>query len=214
MSLPQISDAWDTYQIQNKNYQAMFNRQIESMELQEKWGTVSDLANTLTGTVSAAVGGATTGMMVGGTFGSGIGAGVGAAASFAGGVADTIVNGILRADQRNAAIDQHNMQLGNIKALPYCVSKVNNFNQDNTYVPYLEIYVAGDYEIDNLAKYLALKSYTINRYGALIDYKKPNGRTWLQGTLIKIDGVNDDAHYVAALADEVHQGFYVGEEDV
>ena len=33
-SLPQISNAWTTYQIQNKNYEGMFNRQIESLDLQ------------------------------------------------------------------------------------------------------------------------------------------------------------------------------------
>lgn len=200
-SLPQISDAWEGYQIQNKNYQAMFNRQIESMELQEKWGTASDIVGALSGTVVGSVGGA----LVGGS----TGAIIGGAVSAVGGALDVAANAQLRADQRNAAIDQHNWQLQNIQALPYSVSKVNNFNQDNTYVPYLESYVCGDHEIDNLSKYLELKSYTINRYGKLIDYKKPTGRTWLQGTLIKLDGIGDDAHYVAAIADEVHQGFYV-----
>ena len=32
-SLPIISDAWETYQLQNKNYQASFDRQISNMEV-------------------------------------------------------------------------------------------------------------------------------------------------------------------------------------
>lgn len=208
-SLPQISDSWEAYQIQNKNYQAMFNRQIESMDKQHVAGLISDITGAVTGTVGGVAGGALSGSMVGGAKGSIAGGVIGGVASLIGGAADVGINAYLRADQREAVIQQHNWQLQNIQALPYSVTKVNNFNFDSNYVPYLEVYVCDDSEIDNFIKYLDLRSYSINRYGRLTDYIKPTGRTFLKGMIVRLAGVDDDSHYMAAIADEVNQGFYI-----
>lgn len=208
-SIPQISDSWEAYQVQNKNYQAMFNRQIESMDLQNRIGFAQDITGVFSGTASAGISGATTGLLAGGPVGAAIGAAAGTTLSAAAGVADVVTNRMLRADQREAAIQQHNWQLQNIQALPYSVTKVNNFNVDSNYVPYLEVYVCDDSETDNFIKYLALRSYSINRYGQLLNYLKPTGRTFLKGMLIRMAEVDDDSHYLAAIADEVNQGFYI-----
>ena len=202
-SLPQITDQWKTYQIQNKNYQVMFNRQIDSLDLQQTWAGRTDIANAITGTIGATVGG---GMVFGGA-----GAAVGGIAAAAGGAMDIYANKQLRADQREAMIQQHNWQLGNIKALPYSLSKATNFNNEQPKVPYLEIYDATDSEKDNFDRYLALNDYSINRYGKFSDYVKPgNKRTFLRGTPIRLKTITDDSHYLAAIADELKQGFYVG----
>lgn len=201
-SLPQISDSWEAYQAQNKNYQVMFNRQIQSLELQQNIGLAQDIFGAVAGTTGGTIGG-------GAIAGPG-GAIAGGIASVAGGIADVATNSMLRNDQRNATIQQHNWQLQNIQALPYSVTKVSNFNIDNTYVPYLEVYNCDDYETQNLGTYLELNSYSINRYGAFKDYVKPTGRTFLRGTPIHLEGLTDDAHYAAAIADELRQGFYVG----
>ncbi len=208
-SLPQITDAWNTYQLQNKNYQVMFNRQIESLDLQNKWAAYSDIANVLTGTVSGVAGGALSGSMIGGGAGAVVGGIVGGAASIAGGAMDITANKQLRADQREAMIQQHNWQLGNIQALPYSVSKATNFNSEQPKVPYLEIYDCTANEKTNFMTYLSLRSYAINRYGKFSDYVKPEGKTFLQGTFIRLAGISDDSHYLAAIADEVKQGFYI-----
>ena len=208
-SLPQISDSWEAYQVQNKNYQAMFNRQIESMDLQHRIGFAQDIVGSVSGTISGTLSGATTGLIAGGPVGAAVGAGVGGVLSAGAGAADIVTNRMLRADQREATIQQHNWQLQNIQALPYSVTKVNNFNVDSNYVPYLEVYVCDDSETDNFIKYLALRSYSINRYGQLLDYIKPTGRTFLKGMIIRQSEVDDDSHYLAAIADEVSQGFYI-----
>ena len=208
-SLPQISDSWEAYQIQNKNYQAMFNRQIESMDKQQTAGLISDITGAVSGTVSGVAGGALSGSMIGGGAGAIAGGVIGGVASIAGGVADIGINAYLRADQREAAIQQHNWQLQNIQALPYSVTKVNNFNFDSNYVPYLEVYACDDSEVDNFIKYLDLRSYTINRYGKLNDYIKPTGRTFLKGMIVRLAEVDDDSNYLAAITDEVNQGFYI-----
>ena len=208
-SLPQVSDAWTTYQIQNKNYEGMFNRQIESLDLQQKWAARTDIANAITGTVSGVAGGALSGAVVGGGVGAVVGGVVGGAASIAGGAMDIYANKELRADQRGAMIDQYNMSLGNIRAMPSTVTKLGSVLADQPLVPYLEIYDCTDQEKTNFDNYLSLKSYNISRYGKFSDYVKPTGRTWLQGTFVRLNGVNDDSHYLAAVADEVAQGFYI-----
>lgn len=201
-SLPQISDAWETYQINNKNYQVMFNRQIESLDKQQIIGVAQDVFGAATGAIGAGF----AGTMIGGGAG-GIAMGAGA---LAGGIADVATNAILRADQREAMIQQHNWQLDNIKAMPYGVSKASNFNAEQPKFPYVEFYTAHGDEITNLQNFLKLRSYSINRYGKFADYVKPNGRTWLQGIPLRLEGITDDAHYAAAIADELKQGFYVG----
>lgn len=202
-SMPQITDQWKTFQLNNKNYQNMFNRQIESLDLQQKWAGRQDIANAVTGGLSGIVGGAMVGGIAGGVIG-------GLASAAAGGL-DIYANKQLRADQKEAMLQQFDWQNQNIQALPNTITKLTNFNEETPKVPYLEIYTCTDEEKDNFKKYLALRDYTINRYGRFIDYVKPNNkRTFLRGTLIRLEGVKDDAHYIAALADEVKQGFYVG----
>lgn len=208
-SLPQISDAWSTYQINNKNYQVMFNRQIESLDKQIVIGSLSDIAGVIGGTVGGIGGGALSGSIMGGASGAMAGGIAGGAASLVGGIADISTNAILRADKRDAMIQQHNWMLDNIKAMPYGVSKASNFNSEQPKFPYVEMYTAMGEEITNLEKFLSLKSYNISRYGKFSDYVKPTGRTWLQGTFVRLNGVSDDAHYLAAIADEVKQGFYI-----
>ena len=201
-SLPQISDAWSTYQINNKNYQVMFNRQIESLDKQQIIGVAQDVFGAATGAVGAGF----AGTMIGGAAG-GIAMGAG---SLVGGAADVATNAIMRADQREAMIQQHNWQLDNIKAMPYGVSKASNFNAEQPKFPYVESYTALGEEITNLQNFLKLRSYSINRYGKFADYVNPNGRTWLQGVPLRLTAINDDSHYLAAIADELKQGFYVG----
>ena len=208
-SLPQVSDAWTTYQIQNKNYEGMFNRQIESLDLQQKWALRSDIANATTGAVSGIAGGAMTGSMIGGGVGAVVGGVVGAVGAAVGGGMDIVANKELRADQRSAMIDQHNMALGNIRAMPSTVTKLGSVLADQPLNPYLEIYDCTDKEKTNFDNYLSLKSYNISRYGKFSDYVKPTGRTWLQGTFVRLNGISDDSHYLAAIADEVKQGFYI-----
>lgn len=208
-SLPQVSDAWTTYQIQNKNYEGMFNRQIESLDLQQKWALRSDIANATTGAVSGIAGGAMAGSMIGGGVGAVVGGVVGAVGAAVGGGMDIVANKELRADQRSAMIDQYNMALGNIRAMPSTVTKLGSVLADQPLVPYLEIYDCTDKEKENFDKYLSLKSYNISRYGKFNDYVKSTGRTWLQGTFVRLKGISDDSHYLAAIADEVKQGFYI-----
>lgn len=212
LSLPQISDSWTTYQIQNKNYQTMFNRQIQSMDLQHKAASIQDVTGAISGSVSGVLGGIGTGALAGGPVGAIVGGVVGGVASVAGGVADVAINKQLRADERSAAIDQHNMSLQNIQALPQSISNMSVFNIDSPRTVVLEMYDGSQQQISNFKAYLNMYGYTINKVAPLAGYCQTGVQTYLRGRIIRID-LPDDAHFTAALADEVAQGFYYTKEE-
>ena len=122
---------------------------------------------------------------------------------------DIYANKELRADQRSAMIEQHDMSLGNIRAMPSTVTKLGSVLADQPLVPYLEIYDCTEKEKANFDNYLSLKSYNISRYGKFNDYVKTKGRTFIRGSFVRLNGISDDSHYLAAIADEVKQGFYI-----
>lgn len=209
-SLPQISNQWNSYQIQNKNYQNMFNRQIESLDLQQKYEKRQDISNIITGTLQGMAAGGMAGSSINKAGAGIVGAVVGAGASLAGGIMDLQANQALRADKRSATIDMHNMSLQNIQALPASVSKTSNFNIEQPKVPYLEIYSCTTDEKENFEKYLALYSFSINRVGNIKDYLQKNTRTFIRATLIRDEGIKDDSHLLADISQELSQGIYVG----
>lgn len=211
LSLPQISDAWTTYQIQNKNYQAIFDRQVKSMDLQHSIANVQDMVSAFTGTIGGVTGGTATGALAGGGVGAIIGGVAGGAASLVGGVADISYNRQLRADQRSLTIKQHNMELQNIKALPQSVSNMSTVNIDSPGTAVLEMYEGSEQQITNFKEYLAQYGYTINKVATLESCCQANTQTYLRGQIVRID-LPDDAHFVGALADEVSQGFYYTKE--
>lgn len=209
-AMPQINDQWKAYQIQNKNYQNMFNRQIESLDLQQKWAAKQDEFNAFAGTAQGAIGGAMGGSIIGGGSGGMIGMGVGTGLSYAAGQLDLEANAELRADKRSATVELHNMTLQNIQALPISITKATNFNAEQPKVPYLEIYSCTNDELTNLDNYLKLYSYTINRMGKIKNYIEKNNQTFIRATLIRDEGIKDDSHLLADISQELSQGVYIG----
>lgn len=229
-SLPIVTDQWKTYQLQNINYEKMFNRQIQNMEVnnsiqreQERWAVA---AGTLQG---AAAGG-----VVGNTFGltgAGIGGAAGGVASLVGGLRDLGLNEQLRRETMAYTKDMHNLQMQNIQALPNSLSKVDAFNQQNKCFPFVEIYDCTDEEKLNLCNKIKYTGMTVNRVGKLIDYVN----TWsypsqaggddkwvlvsfpyIKGQLILSSGIDyvedwnihEDNHFINALAQEISKGVY------
>ena len=92
-SLSIVNDKWIDYQLQNKNYEKSFQRNIESLELQNKYGLIQDISGAIAGTVQ--------GTAAGGFVGGPTGAVLGGIASGLGGVADVAINQSLRRENIN-----------------------------------------------------------------------------------------------------------------
>ena len=205
-SLARVSDAWEQYQLQNKNYQAIFDRQIQKMDIDRKYQRIEENVGFLTGTLQGAGAGA--------VFGGAAGAVIGGAMAAAGGMADNYISESKYQEAKSYATDIHNMQLENIQALPYSLSKTTAFNFNNKIFPILEYYTCTDTEKSIVAYQIANRGMTINAIGKIVDYTLADwsyndihDRGFVRASIIEID-INDDAHTADAISEELQKGVY------
>lgn len=206
-SLPQTSDAWETYQINNKNYLNAFNRQIESVELNNKYAKVHDVANAISGTVSAAVSAGTAGFAAGGPAGAAVGAVAGGVLSAAAGIADISINEKLRTDQLDLQKDMFNYNLQNIQATPNTLAKIGAYDALNKLIPFIEYYDCTDKEKAAFNNYLKYRGMSIGAIDTISAYKRSGH--FIQADILKID-LHEDQHLINTIREEVSKGFFDG----
>ena len=215
-SIPSMSSAWTNYELQNKNYLNTFNREIESLELQDEIEGRRDIWNTLSGTVQGAATGAIGGAMVGGVYGAVAGGIVGGVSSMLGGIQDRYDNARLRNDAISKAKTLFNYNLQNIKALPHTIRNVGCLTADNLLVPVLEYYTASDSETELFnykMKYYGMTVNTVGRIDQYVDWTAEE--TFVQGYLLRLEpGLGDileeaDNHLAQELSAEVQKGLYI-----
>ena len=209
-SIDLMTDKWQEYQIQNKNYNEIFNRQIQSLDLQQSIAKRQDIFGAVAGSLSGAMSGATTGALAGGLPGA-IGGGIaGLGISAVGGVMDIIDSQKLRDDARSSQFDMFNYQLGNVKALPNTLTKVSTYNINNKIYPFYEIYEATSEEINALRQQLNWRGYNLGIIGQLSDFQVEG--KYFKGKLIRLEEVQDvslgDNHLIENFNSELQQGIY------
>lgn len=198
-SLPQVTNAWADYQLNNKNYENIFNREIQNLQVQQKAQQIGDIASAIGGVASGAAGGA--------LFGP-IGAAVGGVISAGAGAADAVINEKLRAEAMDYKRDMFGMQMGNIQALPSNITKTTAFTYNNKIFPILEYYTCTDEEKTALANKLKYNGMTVGRIGKISDYLANANDQYIKGRIIRIEGVSDDFHYYKAISDEIYKGAF------
>ena len=198
-SLPQVTNAWADYQLNNKNYENIFNREIQNLQVQQKAQRIGDIASTFGGIFGGAAGGALAG--VGGAV-------VGGLISAAGGAADIAINEKLRAEAMDYKRDMFGMQMGNIQALPSNITKTTAFTYNNKIFPILEYYTCTDEEKTALTNKLKYNGMTVGRIGKIADYLANANDQYIKGRIIRIEGVSDDFHYYKAISDEIYKGAF------
>lgn len=213
-SLAILSDAWANYEINNKNYQGMFNRQIENMETQHRYQRIQDIGNIITGAAQGATSGAISGAMIGGGYGAITGAVVGGGASLAGGIIDYRINQALRSESIDYSRDLFGYQLDNIKALPYALTRVSAFNIKNKIFPFVEIYSTTVEEYKAVRAKIDYNGMTVGRIGTISDFLAPNDLFYIKGTLIRLEEIAEDSHLIFALSNELYKGVYVNVNSV
>lgn len=205
-SLGFVSSAWETYKLQNKNYQEIFNRQIENMDVMHKYGMIEQGIGALAGTTQ----GAMSGFVLSG--GNPAGAVGGALLSGAGGVADLVMSQKKYGEQKDFAIDIHNYQLDNIKALPDTLTKIDAFNNNNKIFPIIEEYSCTDEEKEIFLNKIKYEGMTINALGKIKDYiNTTEEMTFVKGQLIRLEGLNEESHFTYEIYNEMSKGVYLYE---
>ena len=207
-SISTVSDAWKNYVIQNKNFNEMFNRELENMEVSRSIQKKQEIANVIVGTLGGAVSGGTGGALLGGGIGAAIGGVVGGAASLAGGIADMKFSQQLYDESKSFKKDMRDYSLANIRALPQTLSKTSAYNIDNKYFPFLEYYTCTDKEKQALRDQIKYTGMTVMRTGKISEFLQED-YSYVQGKMILLEEINDDTHLSMAIADEIMRGVYI-----
>ena len=213
-SIPIITDQFKNYEIDNKNYQQMFNRNIEHMDFQHGQERVQTWTNAIVGTLTGAAAGMGAGAGIsklsGATGPAGMIAGgiVGGLASAVGGAVDVgLMYGRQRED-KDYMIDSFNLQIGNVKALPTTINKITPFTNNNKVYPVLEVYECSEQEKQMVMDYIQYKSMRVGAIGNINLYKKTD-RTFIQGTLIRLENTSLGGNEVNAINNELEKGVYI-----
>lgn len=215
-SLPRSTDAWESFQLNNKNYQNIFNREIQNMDfnytIEQRNAAISGGVGVLTGAASGAAAGAIAGSIIPG-LGTAVGAVVGGAAgaltSGVGLALDLDTNARKYRENKSLAVDKFNYQLGNIKALPYTLTKVGAFDICSKIWPILEMYHCTNEELTAFRNKIKYESMTVMRIDYISNfYHKFDDLCYFKGELIRNDEIAADNHILDAIYAELLKGVY------
>lgn len=211
-SIAQVSDEWTNYQIQNKNYQVMFDRQIENMEVNNSVQRIQESVKAAIGVGQGAATGGMAGAMSGNPYIAAAGAVVGGGASLIGGRADMQLNEKLRAEALDYTKDRFGYQLQNIKALPYSLTKIAAQTADYKYFPFVEYYTCTEIEKQALLDKITWDGMSIMRIGKFKDFLRgyyTEEGTFIQGAPIRLDYLSEDSQLNETIAAELQTGVYI-----
>lgn len=209
-SLTIINSEWVNYQLNNKNYQNIFNREIQNMDFTYSIEERNQIITGITGIVAGMGAGAAAGAMVGGPWGALAGAVVGGIASGVGMAIDTYTLEAQYKENRDLAIDKYNYQLGNIKALPYTLTKVGNFDYISAIHPFVEQYDCTSDELIAFHRKIEFESMTVMRIDIMSNfYRHFDKLCYFKGELIRNDKIATSTHVLLAIYNELLKGVYL-----
>lgn len=197
-SLPQVSSAWANYETSNKNYQNIFNREVQNMEFNNNISRVQDIANIASGALGAGIG-------AGVISGNPVWGGIAGAVSLSGGIVDYFTNESLRSEALDYKKDMYGYQLGNIKAMPNSLTRTSAFTYNNKIFPILEYYSCTEEEVQALENKIKYNGMTVMRIGTIGEFIRPTEQSYIKGRLIRLD-IHEDFNYINAISDEIYKG--------
>lgn len=208
-SLSQITNAWANFQLEKKNFQAQFDREIQNLEVQRDVQRIQQLVGIGTGALSGGSSGAIAGSLIGtrNPVGGIVGAALGGLASIGGGIADYNLSEKLYNENIDFKKDMFGYQLGNIKALPSSLAKTSALTANNKLFPFVEYYSCTDEEVQALKDKLKYNGYSIGRIGKMIDYIQSEP-SYIKGRVIRLE-INDDYHAANEIKRELELGVYI-----
>lgn len=216
-SLPVLSNAWESYQLSNKNYQRIFNREIENMEVNNRITNEQRRWEIVAGTVQAAGIGAAAGAQLANPVVGAV-AGIGAAGlSLAGGIRDYQLAVEAQKESIDYKTDLFGYNLGNIKALPNSLTKVSAYVATNKIFPFLEHYTCTEEEKKAFAQKIAWNGMSVGVIGIIGDYLSASwsygdisDKGYIKGKIIRLGGdeSSTDYHLMNALAREFSLGVF------
>ena len=209
-SLTQLTSAWAEYEQQNKNYQNIFDRQIQNMEVTQSIQRQQEIWSAAAGALGASGTGAAAGMLVGGPVGAAVGGALSGLTSAIAGAADIKLNDRLRNEAIDYTRDNFNYQLGNIKALPQSIARTTALTYNNKLVPILEYYTCTSEEKEILKQKLKYNGMRVEKiYPNGINELLKTEKTYIKGKLLRVESLAADYVILNAIASEIYQGVFI-----
>ena len=209
-SISLIKSAWESYQLQNKNYQNIFNRDIQNMRFDQYYQRRDLLVSGAVSLFGDATKGAMAGAMASGSpYGAIAGGVIGGSASAIGYAIDVDTLAKRQREQRELAYDRFGYNLANVQALPYTLTKVDQFDAVSKIWPFLEHYMCTEQEVQALKLKIQYEGMAVNRIGTLAEFKRKDGLGFFKGFLIRADGTSYPSNISQAIADELAKGVYI-----
>ena len=219
-SISLITNNFENYKLNNKNYQQMFNRQIQSLDTNYKIGMGGQIANTVidaAGTVleiaaiastagaASAAGTPLTNTQKLGAAGSVVGGSGGNLLKSGVGIAQTALK---HKEQRSFQTDMFNYYLGNVQAIPNALAKNTAFTFNNKLFPFIEFYSCTDVEKEALKEKIKYNSMTVMKVGTIGQYMNYTEQ-FIKGQVIRLPDVIDDAHIANEIYNEINKGVFI-----
>ena len=217
-SLTQITSAWANYELNNKNYQKIFDRNIQNLEITQDIERQQQIVGTIASALGSGVSaGATIGSITNGPVGAAVGIGAGAV-SLTAGMVDYQLSERLRNEAIDYRVDQFGYQLGNIKAIPYSLSKVSAYNDNNKIFPFIEYYTCTDEEKTALKNKIAYNGASIGRIGTIREYiyqslfENKTGFWYIKGKIIRLNNFGGDYQQLNVVGAEMLKGIFISND--
>ena len=194
-------DKWASFEINNKNYQLIFDREVKNMDFtrgQERVGEAMDL---ITGTAAGAI--------QGGMAGGVAGAIVGGVASAAGGAIDIAMSEARYKEAKSLKTDLYNYNLGNIRALPASLTKSMSMNANFKFWPFLEVYDCSDEEKELLANKLRYDGMTVMKIDTISNFVFADVKSFVKGEIIRLPDLPEAADVAYEIYNEIKKGVYL-----
>lgn len=207
MSLPQLSNAWANYQLQNKNYQEMFDRQIKNMDVQNDINRQGALAQLIAAPITGGAAGAAAGAQMGGIGGAITGGAIGVVGGGITAGLDYANSLKMMEENRQYAIDMYGYNLQNIQAIPTSLTKTSALTYNTRVWPFIEYYTCTEDERTALKDKIKYNGMTIMKVSQLRNYLLGQDNFY-KGKLIRLN-IKVDSHMAYEIYNELNKGVYL-----
>ena len=180
------------YEVQNKNYQNIFDRNIQNMDRMREIQVGETIAKSITSTALNYADDNITG----------------AVGSTANGAINLISSAQRHKENKSYITDQFNFQLGNIQALPMSLTKSSALTYNNKIWPILEYYTATSIEKEAFKRKLKYNGMTVMIIDEIKNYLQLEP-SFIQGQMIRLEDLIDDSHIAYEIYDEIKKGVYI-----
>ena len=194
-SITQLNDAWANYVNNNKNYQQIFdtqiNTQIKQYDIQNTaaWETMFARSYSL-GIINSSLKAYYNGK-------------------------EQIMNEEIQRVSLESQRKLYKYQLDNIQNVPRTISKLTSINTDFRVWPYVEVFEPSSDDRRHFNDMIRYNGMTIMVTGYIDDYLKANDETFIQATLIRFNDqvrIENDYTLVEDINTELNKGIYITKE--